>query len=64
MMSGCLLIHSAPWAAHVLQGMPRPGAGGVSAEKANRHRVGRTRILGTEGQIQVGLQVWSEPRPL
>lgn len=61
MMSGCLVIGSAPGAPQVLQGMPRPGAGGISAEKANRHRVGQTRIRGTEGQIEVGLQVGLSP---
>lgn len=62
-MSGCLVIGCAPPAPHVLPGMPRPGAGSVSAEKANGHRVGQTRIRGTGGQVEVGLQVWSGPGP-
>ena len=53
-MSGRLVIGSAPQAPHMLQGLPRPRAGGVSAEKANRHGVGQTRIRGTEGQSEVG----------
>lgn len=63
-MSGCLVIGSTPQAPHMLPGMPRPGAGGVSAEKANGHRVGQTRIRGTEGQVEVGLRPCHNHSPL